>query len=194
MAHQEYESIASAIELTPKASDTFTITITPVTSNSIQTSTDGSKFPDTSRVIHENQDTNEYLEIPMTIEEKEAKLQEDEDEESDAMYDEMRTRNGTLEETPEPTDYSVDEEKVHHFNKYTVCLDGRGPILTLDEIQTKKEEYLLETNHWKKKCPPQLLVVLCIAIGVGSYGIFLMIRSNFNNQLALIVCTPYPST
>ena len=94
----------------------------------------------------------------------------------------------TTPDTPSPADVSVDESKIHEFNRCCVCLDDEGPILTLKEVQMKTSAYLSEYDGWKEKFPPKLLFLLFAFIGVASYGIVLMAKSNFDNQVSLIVC------
>ena len=135
----------------------------------------GIHFPDTSMVIHQNATTQECIEIPITIRENKA---------MDIIYDDM----AQTPDTPNPSDISIDEAKIHLFNAYTVCLDGKGPILTLKQVQMRTASYLSQFEGWKIKYPPKLLFLLVICFGIALYGLIAMIISNLDNQFPLIVC------
>ena len=168
------ESIANTIlHLSPNDNQSTTYTAVQLTPSAI--SNGATHFPDTSMVIHQNQTTQECIEIPITIRENNA---------LEIVYDDM----AETPDTPNPDDISIDEAKIHLFNAYTVCLDGEGQVLTLKQVQMRTASYISEYNNWRIKYPPKYLFFLLITLAIALYGLVEMIHSQFNNQFSMIVC------
>lgn len=173
------ESVANTIlHLSPNdnLSTSYTaVQLTPSAASPSPVGGPGMHFPDTSTVIHQNRTTQECIEIPITIRENKA---------MDIIYDDI----AETPDTPNPSDISIDEAKIHLFNAYTVCLDGNGPILTLKQVQMRTASYLSQYEGWKIKYPPKLLFLLVICFGLALYGLISMIISKLDHQFPLIVC------